>query len=150
MDSSPGIPTSIGIAARYPARASLIPRSVKTVGSHWVRPLLTSALAILGLFSLNGLALVGILVVSGVSNTAALPVMTLVLMETPGVGRRHIGAAAGLFFTVAQVGGFTGPLFLGLLRDLTGTLTSGLVMLTVVSGVVSMAAFLIIEKRQEQ
>ena len=68
-----------------------------------------------------------ILLVSGVSNTAALPVMTLVLMETPGVGRRHIGAAAGIFFTVAQVGGFTGPLFLGLLRDLTGTLTSGLV-----------------------
>ena len=119
-------------------------------GKGLVVLMMTSALAILGLFSLGGPALIGTLVVSGVSNTAIMPVMTLVLMETPGVGRRHIGAAAGIFFTFAEVGGFTGPLFLGLLRDLTDTLTSGLVMLAVVSGIASLAAFLIIEGRQER
>ena len=67
--------------------------------------MLTSALTVLGLFSLDGPALIGVLVVTGLSTAPALPVMTLVLMETPGVGRRHIGAAAGIFFTVAQVGG---------------------------------------------
>jgi CP family cyanate transporter-like MFS transporter len=55
-----------------------------------------------------------------------MPVLTLVLMETPGVGARRMGTAAGLFFAAAEVGGFSGPFFLGAVRDATGSLTAGL------------------------
>ncbi|MFQ5873669.1 MAG: CynX/NimT family MFS transporter [Dehalococcoidia bacterium] len=112
--------------------------------------MIVSAVATLGIATLGGPALVGSLVVSGVARQMVVPMLTLVLMETPGVGRRHIGAAGGMFFAVAEIGGFTGPLFVGLLRDLTNTLTSGLVLLVVVSGTLAITAFFITEGHRER
>ncbi|MFQ5934021.1 MAG: MFS transporter, partial [Dehalococcoidia bacterium] len=109
-----------------------------------------SALATLGIATLGGPSLILVLVLSGMSRQTVMPILTLALMETPGVGRRHMGAAGGMFFTVAEIGGFTGPLFVGLLRDLTDTLTSGLVLLTAVSGALSLSALFIAEGRRER
>ena len=61
-------------------------------------------------------------------------IQTLILMETPRIGAKRIGTAAGLFFAAAEIGGFGGPFLLGFLRDLTGSLTSGVLILAVVSG----------------
>ena len=44
-----------------------------------------------------------------------------------------MGAAAGLFFAAAEVGGFIGPLLLGFLRDATGSLGSGVFLLAAVT-----------------
>ncbi|MEE9199469.1 MAG: MFS transporter [Dehalococcoidia bacterium] len=112
--------------------------------------LLIGALANLGIMTLGGPALVLVLVVSGLARQSLMPILTLVLMETPGVGSLHMGAAGGMFFTVAEIGGFTGPLSLGILRDLTDTLTSGLILLTVVAGVISVAALFITERHQQR
>ena len=54
-------------------------------------------------------------------------------METPGVGAARMGAAAGLFFSTGELGGFLGPLCMGLLRDATGLLNPGFMMLGAVS-----------------
>ena len=37
----------------------------------------------------------------------------------------RVGSAGGMFFCVAEIGGLTGPLAMGVLVDLTGTFLSG-------------------------
>ena len=44
-----------------------------------------------------------------------------------------MGAAAGLFFSAGEFGGFLGPLLMGLMRDATGLLNPGFMMLGAVS-----------------
>lgn len=109
-----------------------------------------SAGATFGIATLEGPALVVMLVVSGLSRQAVMPIITLLLMETPGVGWRYMGSAGGMFFSVAEIGGFTGPLFVGLLRDVTGTLTSGLILLSIVSGILAFSALFISERQQQR
>jgi fucose permease len=36
-----------------------------------------------------------------------------------------LGAAGGMFFCVAEIGGFAGPFLMGVLMDLTGTFMAG-------------------------
>ncbi|MDO8749685.1 MAG: MFS transporter [Dehalococcoidia bacterium] len=70
------------------------------------------------------------------SSTVRSPItalLTLVLMETPGVGTVRMGLAGGLLFTAAEVGGFSGPFLQGFLRDATGSLVAGVLALAVVS-----------------
>ena len=43
-----------------------------------------------------------------------------------------MGAAAGLFFTVGEIGGFSGPSAMGVIFDLTGGFTLGLFALAAV------------------
>jgi cyanate permease len=79
-----------------------------------------------GLASLVGPGLLAVIFASSALRAPLMPVLTLVLMETPGVGARRMGTAAGLFFAAAEVGGFSGPFFLGAVRDATGSLTAGM------------------------
>ena len=83
-----------------------------------------------GLGLLGGPALIGSLIATNFARDPLMPVLTLILMETPGVGARRMGAAAGLFFAAAEIGGFGGPFLLGLLRDATDSLTAGVFVLT--------------------
>ena len=46
-------------------------------------------------------------------------------MDAPEVGSKHMGSAGGLFFCVAEIGGFAGPLLMGVLVDMTGTFLAG-------------------------
>ena len=51
--------------------------------------------------------------------------LLLILMDSPGVETRHMGSAGGMFFCVAEIGGFTGPFMMGILVDATGTFMTG-------------------------
>jgi cyanate permease len=51
--------------------------------------------------------------------------LLLILMDSPGVETRYMGSAGGMFFCVAEIGGFTGPLIMGILVDITGTFMAG-------------------------
>jgi hypothetical protein len=62
------------------------------------------------------------------------------LMETPGIGARNMGAAAGLFFSVGEVGGTLGPVLLGLTADLTGSFTFGMLALALTMWVMVLPA----------
>jgi len=57
------------------------------------------------------------------------PLLMLILMETPEVGAKNMGAAAGLYFTIGEMGGFAGPSLMGWLADLTGGFVTGLSLL---------------------
>ncbi|MFO7963997.1 MAG: MFS transporter [Desulfobacterales bacterium] len=73
----------------------------------------------------SGTLLFGALIVYGFFASPFMPLMLLILMNTPEIESRYMGAAGGMFFCVAEIGGFTGPLIMGILVDMTGTFMAG-------------------------
>ena len=73
----------------------------------------------------GGLMLYAALMVYGFFASPFMPLMLLMLMDSPEMESRYMGAAGGMFFCVAEIGGFLGPLVMGLLVDMTGTFMSG-------------------------
>jgi cyanate permease len=67
----------------------------------------------------------GGLILYGVTSSALIPLLTLILMETPEVGPENMGTAGGLFFCIAEIGGFSCPLVVGTLVDWTGSFLTG-------------------------
>ena len=57
-------------------------------------------------------------------------VAVLTLIEAKGVNLKNTGAAGGLFFAAAELGGVLGPLSLGYVSDLTGGFGAGINLLT--------------------
>ena len=70
------------------------------------------------------------LVLQGLARSSMMTLAILVLVEIPEVGSRHAGAAGGLFFSAAEIGGVLGPLTIGLVYDATGGFATGLWLLT--------------------
>jgi MFS family permease len=70
------------------------------------------------------------LMLQGLARTSMMAVSMLVLMDAREVGSRHVGAAGGLFFSAAEMGGVLGPLVIGALYDLTGGFAAALDLLT--------------------
>ena len=89
-----------------------------------------SALTTYGVAKSTEALLTTIIIISGLVRSPLMPISTLILMETPGIGSAAMGQAGGLFFAAAEIGGVGGPLILGLLRDATGSLNSGLILLS--------------------
>jgi CP family cyanate transporter-like MFS transporter len=79
-----------------------------------------------GLWLLSGGALLATLPVLGFFQAAVVPLVMLCLMETPEVGARHMGTIGGMYFALAEIGGFGGPFMLGTLFNASGAFTSGL------------------------
>jgi len=65
------------------------------------------------------------LMLFGIATTTLQPMFMLILMDLPEVGSEHMGAAGGIYFTIAEVGGFLGPFLVGALVDITGTFLAG-------------------------
>ena len=77
-----------------------------------------------------------------------LPMCSLLLMETPGVGAAKMGVAAGLFFASAEVGGFFGPYVMGELRDSYMSLGPGFLMTAAVAALLAPIVLLVRESRE--
>ena len=75
------------------------------------------------------------LMCQGVSRGAMMAVLILVLVESRGVDSRNAGAAGGLFFSAAEVGGVLGPVLVGTIHDLTGGFAASLYMMTVICAI---------------
>ena len=131
-----GVPTAIGIAG-----ALLIPRYAtppRRFAILFALSLSTGAGALM-LLPAGVPALVAAVILQGVARGSLIAVMILVLMETRGVDPRHTGAAVGLFFSAAEIGGVLGPLAIGAASDLTGGFDAGLWLLGAVSaGVIAL------------
>jgi len=121
-----GYAASIPIAAGIPATL-IIPRLIPAhLRGRFVA--LFALLTVITLFvvvATQGAALLAGLILFGVANACFLPLLLLMLMDTPEVGSRYMGAAGGMFFSVAEIGGFAGPLIMGALVDITGTFLTG-------------------------
>lgn len=94
---------------------------------------LVMAVSLLLVALTSGISLIIGLVLFGAAMTPAMPLLMLILMSSPEVGSKYLGSAAGMFFCVAEVGGFTGPLILGTLRNTTGDFLSGTLLVAVLS-----------------
>ena len=91
----------------------------------------TLALLIIGMTS--GIPLTVGLVLFGLSYSLVLPLLTLILMDLPEVGSKHMGSAAGMFFCVAEMGGFAGPFIVGAIKDWTGSFLAGTFFIAAIS-----------------
>jgi cyanate permease len=80
------------------------------------------------------------LVLKGFVYSSITPFLMLVMMETKAVGAAAMGAAGGLYFTVGEIGGFSGPSAMGILFDLTGGFVVGLCALAVLMAVMGAAS----------
>ena len=78
------------------------------------------AIVLLVISETSGVSLITGLVVYGIANCSIMPLIVLILMDLPEVGSRYMGAAAGMYFCIAEIGGFTGPLIVGAIKDLAG------------------------------
>lgn len=111
------LPVAVGMIATL-----LVPRLA--VGTRRYTALAaTAVIGIVAMFTLHTeprALLAGSLVLQGVARSALFPVAMLVLMESRPITSANMGAAAGLFFTAAQIGGMLGPVTVGVLADLGG------------------------------
>ena len=88
--------------------------------------LFASSLSGFGIVTLDGLGQISSVIIWSIARSPMIAVSMLILMDTKGVGKARMGSAAGLFYTVAEVGGFSGPFVLGAIRDITGNLDLGI------------------------
>lgn len=125
------IPTLVGIAA-----ALTIPRMATPDRRYSILAVLivSGMIASLLLHLHEGGGLMLALLLQGVTRGTIGSIIILILMETRGVGSRAMGAAAGLYFSVGEVGGVLGPLTVGWLSDVTGGFSAPLFLLTGVTG----------------
>jgi cyanate permease len=123
------IPSAFGIAG-----ALTLPRLVRAEHRVWAVALMlaVSAAATATIALGSGPVLLGALVVQGFVRNSVTPFLMLLMMESPSVGAAAMGGAAGLFFTVGEIGGFSGPSAMGVIFDLTGGFTLGLFALAAV------------------
>ena len=84
-----------------------------------------TAVNIVLVMKISGIALYIGLAVLGFISSPFMALLLLILMDSPGVETRHMGSAGGMFFCVAEIGGFAGPFFMGVLVDLTGAFMAG-------------------------
>jgi cyanate permease len=121
-----GFAASITIAAGIPSiliLPSVVPAPYR--GRTMAMLSILTAVNIVLVMKLSGMALYIDLAVLGFVSAPLLALLLLILMDSPGVETRYMGSAGGMFYCVAEIGGFAGPFFMGVLVDLTGTFMAG-------------------------
>ncbi|WP_121741717.1 MFS transporter [Natronorubrum halophilum] len=76
----------------------------------------------------GALVLLGI-VVTGLGIGGISPLLRAIPPDLEGIGARLTGTAVGFIFAVGEIGGFVGPLLIGVLHDATGSFAPGLAVL---------------------
>jgi cyanate permease len=124
----------------------LLPRLPYIVKSRKLAIALTLfvlGVAILALGFVSGIFIWFALLAVGITNQGLLPLLTVTLMDMPEVGARRMGIVGGLFFAIGEIGGFAGPLVMGLLKDITGTFLTGILFIVAITEAsILLAAFL--------
>jgi cyanate permease len=139
-----GFTASIPLVAAIPA-VFLVPRlSVRFSRGRFLAVLaaLVIAALVITATSSSWLLIAG-LILYGFSEPTLLPMLMLTLMNEPEVGSERMGLAGGLFFTIAELGGFIGPLTMGALVDATGSFLVGTLTLAA-AGVIFAALVLLL------
>ena len=140
LESKGMSPAEAGYLAALPGLSGilgsiLIARLATRVGRKPVVAALLTIIAatLVATGALAGPVLIPILAIQGFCAGAVPPLLLSMLMDLREVGAAAMGAAAGLYFAVGEIGGFTGPAMMGLLKDLTGSFTAGLSVLAAIT-----------------
>lgn len=124
------VPNVVGTAA-----ALTLPRIA--TGSRRIPLLLTTALIAAAstlLIAYAGGGWLGFgLVLQGIARGSMIPIAMFVLMEIREVDPKVMGAAGGLFYTAAEIGGVIGPTMTGVMADAAGGFAAPLITLTLIS-----------------
>ena len=133
-------PTSAGFAASIPIASGIpallyLPRTVPSHFRHRVVGLsaLLTILTLLLIVITSSTIQIAALILYGITGSGFLPILILILIDTPEVEPRFMGSAGGLFFCIAEIGGFAGPSIMGLLVDLTDTFLAGAIFFAVLN-----------------
>ena len=102
-----------------------------------------AAAAIVMLLKTSGIILMLGLAFFGAVGSAMIPLLILILMETPEVDSRYMGSAGGIFYCISDFGGFIGPMIMGILVDLTGTFISGAFFLIILCIIIFSMTFML-------
>jgi cyanate permease len=146
-------PAEAGFFASVPGWSGLIGSvvipSLGKAGSR--KPLVFIVLMVQGIcIFIVGVAIGWTLIVSlvfyGISSAATFPLLIAILMDLPQVGAEYMGAAGGILFSIGGLGSFIGPLMVGFLADLTGSILPGVIALAVV--VEAMLVFTLLMKEK--
>ncbi len=124
--SQAGLAASIPLATGVPA-ILLVPRYVPSQYRGRIIAifgLLTTVHLVLVMF-VSGVTLYTTLAILGFISAPFMSLMLLILMDTRQVDTKYMGAAGGMFFCVAEIGGFAGPLLMGIIVDATGSFLTG-------------------------
>lgn len=124
-----GILTIPGLADRFNARRAAIVGSGATAGA---------GVAVILVGGATPLAVVGIMG-AGLGVGGLSPMVRAIPPALSGIGPRLTGTAVGLVFAVGEIGGFLGPVLIGLFHDLTGSYLPGLAILAA-SGITAVVA----------
>jgi cyanate permease len=143
-------PEVAGFAASLPVLTGILAVLVvpRFTPPH-LRGRISALVSFLGAFMLIAIAitsggfLISSLLVYGLLFRCAMPLLMLVLMELPEVGSKNMGAAGGMYFCVAEIGGFTGPYVMGAVVDMTGEFIAGIFIVAILSIVMAILALLL-------
>lgn len=146
-------PTMAGYASSTPLLAGIpslliLPRIIPALrrGAAIAIMALIEAASVWMFFSLTGVLMFAGLILYGVSACTLIPLMILMLMETPEVGSKYMGSAGGIFFAISEIGGFMSPLVIGMLVDWTGGFLVGGYFVVILSLAVFLLSFQIQHK----
>ena len=118
------------------AGSLLIPRLPYTLGSKKLAislTLVTLGIAILILGVESGPIIWLAMMVAGATMRGLLPLLMVTLMDLPEVDSKQMGAIGGLYFSIGEIGGFGGPVVMGLLKDVTGSFIWGIIFIAAVT-----------------
>jgi cyanate permease len=133
-----GFAASLTIAAGIPSLL-ILPSVVPSHSRGRAMAVLSilTAIIIVLVMQISGAALLIGLAVLGFISAPLMAMLLLILMDSPGVETRHMGSAGGMFYCVAEIGGFAGPFLMGILVDLTGTFMAGALFLAVLCAAIA-------------
>ena len=100
-----------------------------------------AGLATLVIFSQYTPILVIGLIFLGICRGAMNGIAVLILMDNDKEGSTRVGAAVGLYFSTAEIGGALGPMTVGILAETTGSFEVPLLMMTTVTVLLVLMAF---------
>jgi cyanate permease len=118
---------------------ALTPQRLRAHAAAVMASVVVIALALL--MTTRGAPMVAGLVLFGVGNFTIFPLLMLMLMDSPEVGPQSMGLASGIYFAISEIGGFSGPLLMGAMFDLTGTFVTGIVFLGILNVAIVGLAF---------
>lgn len=140
-------PTRAGLTAALPALLGILGSIVVLqlgAGRHrrttTVLLLLIVSVSMTGATMVEGPLLYLTVGLEGFCAAALVPLMMNTLMELPEIGPSHVGAAAALYFTIGEVGGFVGPTVVGAVVGGTGSFTAGVGALSLVMAAMALVA----------
>ena len=137
-----------GLYAALPALATIpavliIPRTIPPqLRSRMIAVMaLTAGMAIF-LVAAFAVPLLPVLFLYGIAGSSLMPLMILILMDTPEVGSEYMGAAGGMLFCISEIGGFFGSYIVGVLVDVSGSFLAGAAFLALSGGAIFGLMFL--------